>query len=142
MKGAETNLCLLGLAETPPGSPQPTAAVSVKATSKQLLEEWRLAKEREEREAWEEQLEELLRERRKRHNRLRKSLPEGSADVTKQLVKVLVRRIRRCWRPPEKGTGYHPGTPTPRPDVGAALRDARRSVLGEPVGTDTDSEKE
>jgi hypothetical protein len=87
----------------------------------------------------EERREELLRERRKRHKRLLKSLPEGSADVTERRAKVLLRRIRRGWRPPEEGTGYHPGAPTPGPRVGACLRDARRSVLG---GIDTDSERE
>jgi hypothetical protein len=98
---------------------------------------------REEEEDWrkeeEERREELLRERRKRHRRLLKSLPEGSADVTERRAKVLLKRIRRGWRPPEEGTGYRPGAPTPGPRVGACLRDARRSVLG---GTDTDSEGE
>ncbi len=85
---------------------------------------------------------ELLRERRKRHNSLCKSLPEGSADVAERRVKVLLKRIHRGWRSPEEGTGYRSGAPTPGPGVGACLRDARRSVLGGSVGTDTDSERE
>ncbi len=97
----------------------------------------------EEREAWEAQLVELLKERLKRHNSLRKSLPEGSTDVTELQVKALLKRIRCGWRPPsQKGTGYSLGAPTQRPDVGATLRDTRQSALGGPTGTETDSERE
>ena len=130
-----TNLCGRG-AETPPASPRPTSAESAKAARKLRREELQLKAERE---AEEEQRAEMLLERRKRHNSLSKSLPEGSADVTERRVKVLLKRILLCWRSPKEGTGHRPGAPTPRPDVGACLRDARQSVLG---GIDTDSERE
>ncbi len=126
-------------AETPQASPQPTLAENVKAACKRRRDERRLKAERE---AEEERRAELLLERCKRHNSLRKSLPEGSADVIERREKVLWKGIRRGWRSPKEGTGYRPGAPTPRPDVGACLRDARLSVLGGPAGTDTDSERE
>ncbi len=49
---------------------------------------------------------ELLKERSKRHNHLRKSLPEGCEEVVEHRVKVLVKRLRSSFRPPSaNGTG-------------------------------------
>ena len=94
------------------------------------------------RQAWGNPQEELLRERRKRHRRLLKSLPESSGDQLERWAKTFRRKVRRAFGPPAQGSGYRPGAPTPRPDVGAALRSARRSVLGEAAAADTDSERE
>ena len=94
------------------------------------------------RQAWGNPQEELLRERRKRHRRLLKSLPEGSEDQLERWAKTFRKKVRRSYSPPAQGSGYRPGAPTPRPDVGAALRSARRSVLGVAAEADTDSERE
>jgi hypothetical protein len=94
------------------------------------------------RQAWGNPQEELLRERRKRHRRLLKSLPEGSEDQLERWAKTFRKKVRRAYGPPAQGSGYRPGAPTPRPDVGAALRSARRSVLGVAAEADTDSERE
>ena len=94
------------------------------------------------RQAWGNPQEELLRERRKRHRRLLKSLPEGSADQVERWAKAFKKKVRRAFGPPAQGSGYRPGAPTPRPDVGAAIRSARRSVLGVAAEADTDSERE
>ncbi len=87
-------------------------------------------------------MEELLRERRKRHRSLQKSLPEGSGDQVEHWAKAFRRKVHSAFGPPAQGSGYRPGAPTPRPDIGAALRIARRSVLGEAAEADTDSERE
>ena len=94
------------------------------------------------RQAWGDPLTELLRERRKRHRRLLKSLPEGSADQVERWAKTFRKKVRRSYGSPAQGSGYRPGALTPRPDVGAALRTARRSVLGVTAEADTDSERE
>jgi hypothetical protein len=94
------------------------------------------------RQAWGNPQEELLRERRKRHRRLQKSLPEGSEDQVERWAKTFRKKVRRAYGPPAQGSGYRPGALTPRPDVGAALRTARRSVLGVTAEADTDSERE
>ena len=126
-------------AETPPASPQPTTAADAKAARRQRQQERRLARKRE---AEEEQRAELLRERRKRHRRLQKTLPEGSADQVERWAKAFKKKVRRAYGSPAQGSGYRPGALTPRPNVGAALRTARRSVLGVTAEADTDSERE
>ena len=126
-------------AETPLASPQPTTAADAKAARRQRQQERRLAKKRE---AEEEQRAELLRERRKRHRRLQKSLPEGSEDQVERWAKTFRKKVRRAYGLPAQGSGYRPGALMPRPDVGAALRTARRSVLGVTAEADTDSERE
>ncbi len=73
------------------------------------------------RQAWGDQLKELLLERRKRHCRLQKSLPEGSGDQVERWAKTFRKKVRRAFGPPAQGSGYRPGALTPGPDVGAAL---------------------
>ncbi len=87
------------------GLAEPPAAASAKAARKQqleeLLEERRLAKEAEDWDqfllVWEEGLAELLRERRKRHKRLRKSLPEGSEDQVERWAKTFRKKVCRAF---------------------------------------------
>ena len=57
-------------------------------------------------------------------------------------AKAFRKKVRRSYESPAQGSGYRPGALTPRPNVGAALRTARRSVLGVTAEADTDSERE
>ncbi len=71
--------------------------MSAKAARKQQREERRIAKERGALPEWErgEDLEEqLLRERRKRHRRLQKSLPESSGDQVERWAKTFRKKVR------------------------------------------------